>query len=121
MWDFLQYTSEERIFSGLFWSFSEVTGAGAGAEVGAWASKTALRIHCKLFLEYLETLVAATEDFGPGSPSGYSENFDSGGEEESRGVTEGAMEEKTERLIEKAIKKRFRQGRLQLQLEVILV
>ena len=75
MWDFLQYTSREQAFNGLFRGSLKVTRAGAGesVEAGVWASRTALRIRCKLFLEYLGISVAATGatalgDFAHGGP-----------------------------------------------------
>ena len=69
MWDFPQYTSEERAFS-FSQGTSETTraGTGAGAGAGARASKTALRIRCKLSSEYLRTLLAAGGELVRGFP-----------------------------------------------------
>ena len=103
--------SGERAFS--FSRTLEMTGAGVGAETGARAFKTALKILCKSSLEYLGILVS---DFGPGGPSGCSKISDSGGGEESGGVTEGATEGATEGVMEG----RFRRGRLRPRTEIIL-
>ena len=65
---------------------------------GAKASKTALKICCKSFSEYLKTLVVATgalaRDFIPNSLAGWSDNLspDLKGEEESGRATKGAKE-----------------------------
>ena len=90
------------------------TGIGARTGVrtgtGAQASRTALRILCKLSLEYLGTLVAATGasamgGFAPEGPAGWSDNLspDSGGRKESRGATERATERTTEGLSSKTL------------------
>ena len=108
MWDFPQYTSGERAFS-FFQGVSETVGGRARAQT----SKTALRIYCKSFLEYLGVLVSA------GDSSGCLECSDSGGGEESggategatEGVTEGATEGVTEGAMEGATKGRSRRGR----------
>ena len=63
----------------------------AGAGAGARASRTALRICCKSFSEYLGVLVSA------GDSSGCLEFSDLGGGEESGGATEGATEGRTQR------------------------
>ena len=89
-------------------------GAGAGAGTRVQASKTALRIHCKSFSEYLGILVAAAEalarDFVPEGLAGWSDNLspDSKGEEESKRAIEGAAE------------RHSRRGRPRPQTEVIL-
>ena len=110
MWEFPQYTSRKRAFNGLSWGFSKAAGAGAGAgagaragvEVGAGAraSRIALRIRCKSFLEYLEILVVAMGDFGPGSPLGCLKNSNLGGREKLGGVTERVTERATEGVTE---------------------
>ena len=89
--------------------------AGAGVGAGVQASKTALRIHCKLSSEYLEILVAvagalATRDFVSKGSIGWSDNssFDSGDGEELRGAREGVIEE----AAEGAIERHSRRGRL---------
>ena len=105
MWDFPRYTSREQAFS-----FSRGVLETAGAGAGARASRTALKIRCKSFSEYLGVLVSVG-DFGLGSPSGCLEFSDSGGEKESRGVTE----EVTERITER----RSRQGRSRPWTEII--
>ena len=61
----------------------------------------ALKIHCKLSLEYLGTLVS-TGNFGVRGSSGYLEISDSGGGEESGRVTEGTTEGVMEGAIERA-------------------
>ena len=63
-----------------------MVGAGAGARAGARASRTALKICRESFLEYLRTLVVATEDIGPDSLLSYSKISDSEGGKESRGT-----------------------------------
>ena len=68
-------------------------GAGVGAETGARASRTALRICCKSSLESLETLIIAVENFGLRGLSGYLEISDSGGGEKP----EETIEEATKR------------------------
>ena len=91
--------SGERAFS-FFQGASEMIKAGAGAGTRARASRTALKIRCKSFSEYLGTLVAvgemlATRGFIPKSLAGWSDNLASdlrGGEKLGRaieGVTEG--------------------------------
>ena len=97
MWDFPQYTSGKRAFNGLSRGFSEVAGAGAGAEAragagagaeagaGARASKTVLRICCKLSLEYWGTSVAVVGDFSLRGSASCLENSDLGCEKEFRG------------------------------------
>ena len=87
MWDFLQYKSRKQDFNGFFQSSSEVVKAGVEVRMGVWAFRTALKICYKSFSEYLETLVVAIENFGPGYPAGYLENSDLGGEE-SKETTE---------------------------------
>ena len=94
------------------------TGAGAGAEAGAQASRTVLKIRCKSSSEYLAILVAAAgalaRGFAPEGQAGWSDNSspDSGGEKESGGAIEGAAEEATEG--------RSRRGRPWPQTEIIL-
>ena len=121
MWDFPRYTSGERAFS-FSRDTSETTGTGAGAGAGARASRTVLKIRCKSSSEYLGILVSAG-DFGPRGPSGCSEISDSGGGEESGGVSEGATEGVTERTTEGATEgtteRRSRWGRLRPQTEII--
>ena len=70
--------------------------AGAAAETGARASRTALKILCKSSSEYLGTLVAVTRvsaigGFVPKGPTCWLNNLspDSGGREKSGGATEG--------------------------------
>ena len=89
MWDFSQYTSREQAFNGFFQGSLNAAKAEARARIGAQAFKTALKIHYKLFLEYLKTSVAAVGDFGPRSLAGYLKNFDLRDREESRRATEG--------------------------------
>ena len=119
MWDFLQYTSGEYAFS-FSQSSLEMTGAGVGVDIGVQASKTALRIFCKLSLEYLEILVAeigtlATGDFIFEGPVNWSDNLSTnlGGKEESERTIEKATEEEIERSS--------RQERLWPQIEIILM
>ena len=81
--------SKEWTLNSLFRSSSEAAGAGAGAGAEIRACRTALRICCKLSLEWLGTLVAAAGDFAPWGPAGYLENSDSGGRKELGGATEG--------------------------------
>ena len=117
MWDFSQYTSRERAFSfsrGALATMGAGVGVGAGARIGAGiragagtkagagtrtlASRTALRILCKSFSEYLKTLVATkvltTGGFGTEQPAGWSDNSSPklGGEKESGRAIEGATE-----------------------------
>ena len=86
--------SKEQAFSGFSQGF--LGAAEAGTEAEAQASRTALKIYCKSFLECFGTLVTAARDFGPRSLSGCSENFDLEDREEPEGVTEGIKEEVTE-------------------------
>ena len=95
-------------------------GAGAGAGVGVRASKIALKIRYKSFLEYWETLVAA-EDFGSVGSLGYSEKSDLRGGEELGGATEGAIEGATEGAMEGMTEKRSWRERLRSWPQVILV
>ena len=95
--------SGEQAFS-FFLGTSEAT----RAEAGAWASRTALKIRCKLSSEYLETLIATAGDFGPRGILGYSEDSDLGDGEEPEGTTEGAKG------------KRSRQKRLRPRTEIFL-
>ena len=118
MWDFLQYISKERAFN-----FSrgtlETMRARVGAEVGAQASRTALRILCKSSSKYLETLVAAIGasvmgGFVSKGPAGWLDNLspDLGGRKESK--------EAMERAMERAIEGQSRRRRPQPWTEVIL-
>ena len=73
----------------------------AAAEVGARASRTALKIRCKSSSEYLGILVAAVGalvmgGFVPKGPAGWLDNLspNSGGGEELGGAMEGAAEER---------------------------
>ena len=61
MWDFPRYTSREQAFS-----FSRGVLETAGAGAGARASRTALKIRCKSFSEYLGMLVAAEGELARG-------------------------------------------------------
>ena len=87
MWDFPQFTFGERAFSSLSWGFLEAAKAGAGARAGAQASKTTLKIRCKLSSEYLGILVAAAGNFDFGGLLGYLENSDLGDKEEPKKET----------------------------------
>lgn len=69
MKDFPRYTSGDRAFN---FFHDALDAMEAGARVGArvWASKTAIKIRCKSFSEYLKTSVVAaralvTEGFVP--------------------------------------------------------
>ena len=90
----------------------ETTGARAGAEAEAetrtgvktQASRTVLRILCKISLEYLGIFVAASGATVMGGfvlkgPAGGLDNLSPnlGGKKEPRGATEGATEGVTER------------------------
>ena len=94
------------------------TRAGAGAEAGAQASRTALKIRCKSSSEYFAILVAAAGALARGfalkSQANWSDNLspDLGDGEESRGAMEGAVEGVTEG--------HSRRGRLRPRTEVIL-
>ena len=79
----------------------EVAGAGAGTEAGVQASKTALRICCKISLEYLGTLVAVARASAIGSfvfegPADWLNSLspDLGGGEELERATKGEAMEK---------------------------
>ena len=118
MWGFPRFTSGEREFN-LSWSSSKVAGAGvsagAGAEVRIWASRTVLRIRCKLSLKYMGILVAVTwtigiESFALEHPTDCLEDSDSGRKKESRRSTE-----------KRVIKKRFWQRRPWPRIKVIWV
>ena len=87
MWDFPQFTSGERAFNGLYRGFLEAAEAGAGVGAGVQASKIALRIRYKSFLEYWRTSVATADDFGPKGLAGCLKNSDFEGREELRGAT----------------------------------
>ena len=72
-------------------------GAGARAETGAQASRTALKIYCKSFLEYLGISIAVAGAIAMGSfvlegSAGCLENSNLGDREESEEITEEAME-----------------------------
>ena len=112
MWEFPQYTLGERAFSSLFWVSLEAAEAavGAGVRAGARASKTALRIQCKLSSEYLETGVAAAKNVDLGGLLGCFKKFNLGSREKSGGAIEkeGVME------------KRSWRGQLRPYIEVIL-
>ena len=84
-----------------------MTKAEAGVAAAAWASRMALKILCKSFSEYLETLVvaigaSAIGGFIPKGPAGWSDYLSpdlEGGKESERvtkGMTEGEMEGGTE-------------------------
>ena len=90
MWDILQYTPGE-------WAFNFSQGSAKvtrvevqiGAGIRVWASKTALNIRCKSYLEYLET--TEMESFTLKGPTSYSEISDLGGGKESGRTTEGGV------------------------------
>ena len=113
MWDFPRYTSGKRA-SSFFRGTSAImeagagVGARAGARTGAGAgtqvSRTILKIRCKSSLEYLRRIVTARgelakEGFVPEGHVGWSDNLspNSRGGEESRGVREEAVEERSQR------------------------
>ena len=119
--------SGERAFSfsrGVSATMGAGAGVGAGAGTGArartgagagtWASRTVLRIRCKLSSEYLGIPSVAAGALATGGfvegPARFSENLlpDSGDGEESGGVTKGVAEERSQR------------GRLQTRIKVIL-
>ena len=115
MWNFSRYMSRKRAFS-FFRGTLETMRAGTG--VGTWASRTALKICCKLSSEYLRTLVATGEalarSFTPEGLAGWLDNLspDLGGRKKLR----RAIERATKGVAEG----RSRQGRPRLWTKVIL-
>ena len=102
MWDFSWYTSKEWAFS-FSRGVSKTTGAGVragiGVEVGARASKKALKILYKSSSEYLGILVGATRATVMGSfvfegPAGWLSNLSPNleGREELGKAIKGAIE-----------------------------
>ena len=71
-----------------------MAGAGVGARAGVRASKTVLKICCKLSSEYLEISVVAAGGFSLRGLAGYSENSDLEDREESRGAMEEHSQQK---------------------------
>lgn len=88
MWDIPRYTSRKWAFNDLSQGLLEAARAGTRAEVGvgAQASRTTLKIRCKLPLEYIRTSLGAARDFDPGNLASYLKNFDLGDREESGGA-----------------------------------